>query len=419
MTTNNDAIAALPTNGNADKALLRGFLTKRVAYCLDTTEVVTNFVAVDPDTGSIPLYLIQSNILFKYDSTDSTTVNDGVTCLVTSDGKRYKAATITAPYSVLTAATVAQPASSSVGDRYLVPTAATGAQWSGKDGQVAIYTAAGWAFAIIPVGRALYIQDIDARYYRNASGVWTAGVGSVSFASASVPLSAIIGLAASFTLRVENQTTNTPPVSPTVGVSYIIGSIPTGAWAGNVGKVARCEATGVFTIYAPAAGDTVFDKSLSNSVQWNGTAWVSASGAIIGHTEVFSVAGTTTIGGVAGYGYLPSTAPTTANRNTRDNACALTYTARKTGALLEFDYRAYSATIGVVTALGLFIDSNTTAAAWVGLTPFDSGNPFAISETIQINAPDAAAHTYYFAIMVNGADPAAPTRRLARLKEYA
>lgn len=280
MTIAHDAIAALPTAGGANHALIRSMATKRFAYCLSASENVTGFVAVDPDTGALPLYLIQNNILFQYDSTDSTTVNDGVTCLVTSDGKRYKAATIAYPWAVLSYATSAQPVSPSVGDSYLLPIASTGAQWSGKDGDVAIYTAAGWQFAVVPIGRGLYVRDVDARYYRNASGTWTRGIGTLPYSAATIPTASIIGMAGTLIRKVENQTTNTPPISPALGVAYIIGSSPTGAWSGNAGKLAVCDVAGAFVIFTPTDGDIVYDKALKLNYSWSTTfsAWVSALG---------------------------------------------------------------------------------------------------------------------------------------------
>ncbi|MGJ4996208.1 DUF2793 domain-containing protein [Bradyrhizobium sp. HKCCYLS3077] len=273
MTFNHEAVAALPVSTAAQKALIRAMAERRFAYCLDASESAANFIATDPATGVLPLYLIQNNISFQLDATDTTTVADGVTCLVTNDGKRYKAAAVTPPFSVLSIGTSAQPASPSVGDSYILPTAATGTDWAGKDGQIGIYTARGWVFAVAPIGRFIYVRDVTSFYHRNNSGVWTQGVGSLPLGSNSVPLRANVGVDASLIVKVENQTTNAPPASPSVGLGYIIGSSPTGAWAGNPGKLARCEQAGLFTIYSPAPGDIVYDKSSATNYQFDGTAW--------------------------------------------------------------------------------------------------------------------------------------------------
>ncbi len=294
MTFAHEAVAALPVLTSADKALIRALVTRRYAYALTSGESATDFVAVDPDAGTIPLYLIQNNILFQYDSTDTTTAHDGVTCLVTSDGKRYKSDTITYPWSVDDKDRTAQPVSPapSVGDRYIIPTAATGTDWAGQDGKIGIYTAAGWRFATVPIGRFVYVEDETAFYHRNASGVWTAGVGSLAYGAASIPITAVIGATASFIVKVENQTTNTPPASPVAPVAYIIGSAPTGAWAGNVAKLAICLVSGTFTIITPAEGDEVYDKAQDKNFRWNGSSWISASGAFTINILRFTANGT-------------------------------------------------------------------------------------------------------------------------------
>jgi hypothetical protein len=274
MTFNHEAVAALPVGGPADAALIRAMCERRFAYVLASTETPGNFVAVDPASGVVVQMLFQNNIGFLYDPTDSTTVNDGVTCLVSSDGKRFKSATVTPPYSALSTTTVAEPVSPAVGDVYLIPTAATGADWAGKDGTIGIFTSRGWVFAASSIGRFLFIRDQGAFYFKNASGVWTAGVGNIALAPDSVPMSAVIGSNASFKIKVENQTTDTPPVSPSVGVVYIIGSSPTGSWAGQAGKLAVCNVAGSFAIEVPVAGDEVYDKALASDTAFNGTAWV-------------------------------------------------------------------------------------------------------------------------------------------------
>ncbi len=277
MTFAHEAVSALPVSGPYDAAAIRALLTRRVAYVLASSEDAQEFVAVDPDAGTLPIYLIQNGSLFELDSTDTTTAHDGVTCLVSSDGKRYKTGAATYPWSVSSRATSAQPVSPTAGDRYLVPAAATGTDWSGQDHKVAIYTAAGWFFAVVPIGRPLYVDDETAFYHRNASGDWTAGVGSLVFASNSVRPSHIVNVGRFFI--VENQTTNTPPGSPSVGVAYIIGSSPSGAWSGKAGQIALCEVASAWTYYVPAAGWQAYDKALDTALRYSGSSWIAGADA--------------------------------------------------------------------------------------------------------------------------------------------
>ena len=101
-----EAVAALPVDGPASKALLRAMLTSRFIYCFDLDESVEDFVALDPESGAVPLYLLQNSTLYRYDATDTTTPHDGLTCLVTSDGLRYKYGDITIFLGLLTATDV-------------------------------------------------------------------------------------------------------------------------------------------------------------------------------------------------------------------------------------------------------------------------------------------------------------------------
>jgi hypothetical protein len=121
------------------------------------------------------------------------------------------------PSSVLTRSTIAQPATPAVGDRYLIPAAATGVDWAGMDGRVGIYTAAGWRFAILPIGRELYVEDEDAKYYRNVVGAWIAGLSAGG---------AIVGYARASLAGVDNGIS-----SGTTGYAFNSTSAPTTAFA--------------------------------------------------------------------------------------------------------------------------------------------------------------------------------------------
>src|SRR4051812_17855041 len=133
MTVNHDAVAALPITGNASKTLVRNVLVARMPYCLADTDDSRNLVATDPGTGAIIVDLLLLGRVFHYDPSDHTTVHDGTSCLVSSDGLRYKLAlgTDVFCYAVLDNAIATPPVSPALGDAYLVAAAATGA-WAGK-----------------------------------------------------------------------------------------------------------------------------------------------------------------------------------------------------------------------------------------------------------------------------------------------
>lgn len=419
MSFSHEAIAACPVSTDADKALIRALCTRRFAYALSTSESVTDFVAVDPATGVVPLYLIQNSTLFAYDSTDTTTVHDGVTCLVSNDGKRFKSETIAPPFSVLTFGTSAQPASPSVGDRYVIPVAATGADWAGQDGKVGIYTAGGWRFAISPIGRFIYAEDNATFYHRNAAGTWVAGVGAVTVGAASVPLSAIIN-AARYVL-VQNQTTNTPPASPVVPEAYVIGPSPTGAWAGNAGNIAICEVNGTFTIYGPSSGWKIYDRGTGVEYTYSGSAWVSSFGGMLASKiGGYTAATTVTSGGSGNYTYSSSTPPTTSQVYNQDSR-TLDYAAKAAGNILIFHYSFEMIGGGISTGnavLALFRDSVANALDWRFIET-TVANKFYGTFQLATAAADALSHTYKMRIVnISSGSYSGFVSRLFRVEEY-
>lgn len=61
--------------------------------------------------------------------------------------------------SIKSRSTVAEPGSPSEGDCYLVPTSATGTNWSGHDGELAQYFDAAWMFYTVGAWFDAYVED--------------------------------------------------------------------------------------------------------------------------------------------------------------------------------------------------------------------------------------------------------------------
>lgn len=417
--------------GNADKALARALATRRVPYALAGSESAADLVAIDPATGVVPLYLVQNGTLFEYDSLDTTTVASAI-CLVTSDSKRYKSGGITPPYSVLTVGTTAQPVSPTLGDTYLIPTAATGTDWAGQDGKIGIYSRAGWQFAISPIGRGLYAEDTNIRWYRNAAGTWVSGFGGLVIGDSTFASSAIIGAGAAFIRKVENQTETTAPASPVAPVAYIVAGNG-GAWSAyNVGDLAICNVDGAWTRSVPAVGDEVYDKSLNVRVRWNGTAWAFATGSIIGHGSPQFTAGTgsTSAAGSSPYS-ISATAPTTSAQRRIDDV-SVTYTAKVTGTrTLRISWEADVAFSYVGSGgsgdnvIALYRGSETDAIAWQLI----HGGTLSATDTLHqsaqffVDATGGVSKTYKIAVIGRGTGGDAVTassfsRRTISLDEY-
>jgi hypothetical protein len=65
---------------------------------------------------------------------------------------------------------------------------------------------------------------------------------------------------------------NTPPGSPTDGQCWIVGSSPTGAWAGQANKLAQ-RIGGAWAFHTPFVGLVVFDAAILAQRVWNGGIW--------------------------------------------------------------------------------------------------------------------------------------------------
>jgi len=79
-------------------------------------------------------------------------------------------------------------------------------------------------------------------------------------------------------LCVISRVLNTPPASPAEGDTYIVGASPTGAWAGQAGKVALYFAGWRFK--TPKTGWLAFARNESKFVVYNGTGWALLGGYV-------------------------------------------------------------------------------------------------------------------------------------------
>jgi hypothetical protein len=238
------AIAAVPVAGTPNRSLLQAMLVTRLAYVLGDLEDPEAF---DPrgEDGLIQTMVIgYRGQWFWYDEADGTTGHDGTTCIVTAaTGSVYKVFGVSLLITSVISNTLITPpdpddvdeeARPNNGDAYLVPAAAEG-PWATWEDSIAVWVEARleW-FRIEPkVGWPISVPGPtrDTVYrYDSVQSAWIKGDGA-TLADRSVPLSAIIGTAASLTIRVQNQTTYAPPGSRKTGATP---SMPLGGTASNI-----------------------------------------------------------------------------------------------------------------------------------------------------------------------------------------
>jgi len=391
----------MPTPNSSFRSVLGNASAVSAAALLAAIE--TNLPYVVPD-GSNPTsltpgsitYILYGGRLFRYDAADSTTANDGVTCIVTADSKRFKAdgygGSLIRWFSTQSKTITAPPGSPTIGQNWIVAAGGTGA-WAGKDTQIATWSARGWLFTA-PNTNDIALNAADSQlYYFNASNVWTAGLPGSTFGNDIISPRSL--KYAKFGLSVINQTTTAPPGSPSDGDAYVIGASATGAWTGKDRQIAIYEVS-AWQYYAPYNGAEVYDANLGANIIYRTTSntWTQQSG--YASIQIGSKSGNLTA--TPNYAYSTGTAPTTSNTTSAQLA---TYAAKKAGATLEVEVDVQSftgqAASNSVFSLGVFIDGAASAADWTAFAPMTGAAALYAGGIVKfyITAPnDTSNHTY-------------------------
>src|SRR5688572_6888484 len=116
MPTNHAVVAAIPDVGAPVKELLRELIVQRLAYVITTAAEAQDLIAVDPSYGVTIVVLVLNGKIFTLDPLDATTAHDGISVLVSNDGKRFKVEEVEFPYAVLDKDLTSPPGSPSIGD---------------------------------------------------------------------------------------------------------------------------------------------------------------------------------------------------------------------------------------------------------------------------------------------------------------
>lgn len=253
--------APASTEAGLVKLTLLEAIVKRTVFALGPTESLGDFSFT---IGEIPLALVHSatGYLYFYDADDTTTPDDGVTCLVTGNGLRY----ILADASAIAIASVLAvendpPVSPAEGDAYVVDTAPTG-DWAGYAKDIALYTKRGWVFAGPQIGCSLLNQDTGLNIQYSAAGVWGAMATALDVDAVTPDL-----MLFPFGVSVEAQQ-NAPPGSPATGLFYIVGTVPSGAWTGHENDVAYYTESATWAFIDAYDGAIVFNKATGTYLTW-------------------------------------------------------------------------------------------------------------------------------------------------------
>ena len=352
----------------------------------------------------------QGKIWFRDD--ESTVDHDEITCIVLLDDGHYLTDDIRFKPNVLSRILADPPDPDAVdpedrpqyNDQYRIPSSGVSGDWSGHEDEITLYTSRGWKFHEPAIGEHYYVIDEAGYEHFNVSEEWEDGLGALVYESAEVRPNNLLIRSWAF----ENQTTNAPPSTGPAGEQYIIGPTPTGAWAGNPGKIEwRPAKDAAFVITAPFVGEPGFDKSLGIKVRWTGVIWQSEIGALIQRQvsapALASATGTANNSGSGTYSYSATTLPTTAVVFWED-AVTLDFTAIGASKALEVSYQSILAGIAGSSAsvtVALFRDNVSTAMAHelysvVDLTVLDTRR-----FVFYVTAPDNSIHTYKIRVFVN------------------
>lgn len=263
---------AAATEGGLVKLTLLEEIIKREVYPLDIGESLGD---VDFNVGNPPLavFSVATGFSYAYDSTDATTADDGLTCLVSGNGFRYHiedSASISLN-SVLGTAT-SPPGSPVTGDAWIVGAAATGG-FAGHDDDIAVYTRRGWIFATPELGLTVFDEDTETNTQFTATG-WGGFVpelpdGSITPEALAFPGGVVV-----------ESTLSTPPGGPSAGQWFIVGSSPSGAFTGHTGELAGWDGA-AYTFLTPAEGWTVWHKTFVYQVSYVSGAWINAQVSLL------------------------------------------------------------------------------------------------------------------------------------------
>lgn len=370
-----------------NRATLAGALLKRAGYSLLPSED-SRAVEVGPCRT-----LFFLGVPFERDDADTTSPHDGVTCLVSQEGTRFKASTYRPPISVLGEAS-APPPSPAVGSAYLISTAPTGA-FAPYANRIATFTNWGWRYTVPVLGSLVYVEATSSFKHYSTDGTWKFGLGTFTSAAGSIePASLLFPLGVTVAL-----VTNAPPTSPTEGQAVLVGTVPTGAFSGYANAVAVYRAS-TWVFITPYEGSTVWNAAAKRLLTFSLGAWASSvpQSPLIAESSLYSVDTALSCSGTAG---TPTVAPTTAS-GTAD--FALQWRCSSATNRLRFVYSGTVVQASASFSVGLFKNSELAAQDWRAFDPVaSSGTTYgAASPYVELFHAPGDTNLHQYTIRVHG-----------------
>ena len=386
--TTHPIFSGLPVVGAKSAAETRKAIIEGTPFVAASAAAVAALQANYGADGYIRAILIGTT-LFAVDLADTTTAHDGVTCVVSSDGLRFKTiSTINIEHALGFASS--PPASPAIGNAWIVTAAPTGA-FAAYANHVAGYTERGWVFAAPRIGQVVYSASPLGFFHFSTTGAWTAGLGA-TFADASISPAAL--LFAGGPIPVINATTTAPPGSPISGDAYVIASGASGAWSGKDNYVA-IYFNAAWAYLAPRNGMEVYNLAIALKLTYKSGSWSSATAStLVAFAHIQDVGSFTSSGTI-------TSPPTSANGVV---AATIVHAAQKSGNLLIIEFHCEAS---AATQIAVYVDGEATPRWYAGQA---SG---AIAFKCIVLSSDALSHTYY----IRSTGSATLRGRLATLEE--
>jgi hypothetical protein len=378
---------AFPLNANWVAGVVRSKLAEQSIFCTTQTDLSAENFTIQP-YAAIAVFGGEGDLEFyAYDAADTTTADDGGLSSIVVSGRRYKKrGEAIVRDAALSATTSEQPATPSLGDTYIVPSAPSGDDWASHADEIATFTARGWIFRQPFIGMIVYAADEDLLYHFDSNGDWIAGLPVGALAAGSVQPTM---LAEPFAILKVDSVLNAPPGgSPTTGTMYQVGTSPTGAFAGQANAVARWTGS-AYAFLTPAEGDTIYRKDMATLFTFRSGTW----GQTVGNPSI-----------VQTY-YARATVATTSNAATsRVSTPSITaLVGQKIRATLFIEAASINTSSNASTPIfdiGLRIDtSSVLAGVAMFIQKTDTGaqnQSFTqlVPSFVEIDVPDTAAHVY-------------------------